>query len=54
MTGNGAEPAGEETAPPDYDHYLTHQIEPVGDAILRFRGTDFATIAQTRRQLSLF
>jgi DNA polymerase-2 len=54
MTQNGPEPLGEETAPPDYAHYIEHQLKPVGDAILRFLGTDFDTVAQTRKQLSLF
>ncbi len=54
MTHNGPEPAGEETAAPDYDHYIEHQITPLADAILRFLDTDFATVADTRRQLSLF
>jgi DNA polymerase-2 len=54
MTQHGPEPLGEETAPPDYAHYIEHQIKPVGDAILRFLGTDFDTVAQTRKQLSLF
>jgi DNA polymerase elongation subunit (family B) len=50
----GPEPVGEETAPPDYDHYVTHQIEPGADAVLWFLGTDFATVVQSRKQLSLF
>ena len=54
MTQNGPEPAGEETAPPDYDHYVKHQIQPLGDAVLRFLDTDFETAADLRRQLSLF
>ena len=54
MTLNGPEPAGEETAPPDYQHYIEHQIQPIGEAILRFLGTDFATAADLRRQLRLF
>jgi len=54
MTANGPEPAGEETAPPDYPHYVAHQLKPVGDAILRFLGTDFDTLTGARRQLSLF
>lgn len=54
MTHNGPEPAGEETAGPDYPHYIEHQIQPVGEAILRFLGTDFATAADLRRQLRLF
>ena len=54
VTRKGPEPAGEETAPPDYDHYVEHQIEPVADAVLRFLGTEFGEIVQTKRQLSLF
>jgi DNA polymerase-2 len=54
MTLGGPEPAGEASAPPDYEHYVEHQIRPVADAILRFLGTDFDTAADARRQLSLF
>ncbi len=54
MTRNGPEPVGEETAAPDYDHYVEHQLAPVADAILRFLGTNFATVVDSRRQLSLF
>ncbi|HSP99440.1 MAG TPA: DNA polymerase II [Candidatus Dormibacteraeota bacterium] len=54
MTHNGAEPVGEETAGPDYAHYVEHQLKPVGDAILRFLGTDFDTLTGAQRQLALF
>lgn len=54
ITANGPEAVGALTAPPDYAHYIEHQIEPVADAILRFLGTDFATVMQTKRQLELF
>lgn len=54
MTRNGPEAVGEETAPPDYAHYIEHQLRPVGDAILRFLGTDFGKAAGLERQLSLF
>jgi len=54
VTQNGPEPSGEETAAPDYEHYVEHQIEPIAEAVLRFLGTDFATVADTRRQLELF
>jgi len=54
MTANGPEPVENLTAPPDYAHYITHQLAPVADAILRFLGTDFASIVRSRRQLSLF
>jgi DNA polymerase-2 len=54
MTRHGPEPLGEETAPPDYAHYVEHQLKPVGDAILRFLGTDFDTASGAQRQLALF
>jgi len=54
VTQNGPEPRGEETAPPDYEHYVEHQIQPVAEPVLRFLATDFATVADTRRQLELF
>jgi DNA polymerase-2 len=54
VTMNGPEPVDMLTAAPDYAHYITHQLAPVADAILRFLGTDFASIVQPRRQLSLF
>lgn len=54
VTMNGPEPLGEETAAPDYGHYIDHQLKPVGDAILRFLGTDFDMFSGAQRQLSLF
>ena len=54
MTRNGPEPVGDLTAPPDYAHYIEHQLAPIADAILRFLGTDFETVMQTRKQLALF
>jgi DNA polymerase-2 len=54
MTLQGPEPLGELTAPPDYAHYVEHQIAPIADAVLRFLGTDFESIVQTRKQLALF
>ncbi len=54
VTMNGPEPLDNLTAAPDYAHYITHQLAPVADAILRFLGADFASIVQPRRQLSLF
>jgi DNA polymerase II len=54
MTHHGPEPVGEETAPLDYEHYVEHQIKPVADAILRFLGTSFDVILDSRRQLTLF
>ena len=55
VTRAGPEPVGETTAPPDYDHYVTHQLRPIAEAVLRFLGPpDFDTIVGARRQLSLF
>jgi DNA polymerase-2 len=58
MTHAGPEAVGETTAPPDYDHYVTHQLRPIADAVLRFlddgRGPDFDQIVGARRQLGLF
>jgi DNA polymerase II len=54
MTRNGPEPVDDLTAAPDYAHYIEHQLAPVAEAVLRFLGTDFETVMQTRKQLSLF
>ena len=54
MTQHGPEPVGDRTAPPDYVHYIEHQLAPIADAVLRFLGTDFETVMQTRKQLALF
>jgi len=55
VTRAGPEPAGETTAPPDYDHYVTQQLKPIADAVLRFLDSpDFDDLIGARRQLSLF
>jgi DNA polymerase-2 len=54
MTLNGPEPLGDLSAPPDYTHYIEHQIAPIADAVLRFLGSDFDSIVQTKKQLALF
>jgi DNA polymerase-2 len=55
VTRAGPEPVGALTAPPDYDHYVTHQLRPIADAVLRFvGGPDFDELVDARRQLSLF
>jgi DNA polymerase-2 len=55
VTGAGPESVGETTAPPDYGHYVTQQLQPIAEAILRFLGgPDFEEIIDARRQLSLF
>jgi DNA polymerase-2 len=59
VTLAGPEAAGETTAPPDYDHYVTQQLRPIADALLHFLGApDFDTIVGIHRpegrQLGLF
>jgi DNA polymerase-2 len=55
MTTAGPEPVGRTTAAPDYEHYVTQQLRPIADAILRFLAApDFDTLSGARRQLSLF
>jgi DNA polymerase-2 len=54
MTINGPEPAGRATAPPDYPHYVDHQLRPIADAILRFLDSDFDVACGAPRQLALF
>jgi DNA polymerase-2 len=55
MTKAGPEPLGHTTAPPDYEHYVTQQLRPIADAILRFLGgPDFDDLTGARKQLSLF
>jgi len=55
VTRAGPEAVGEATAPPDYDHYVTQQLRPIADAVLRMLGgPDFDEITGARRQLSLF
>jgi DNA polymerase-2 len=55
VTRAGPEPVGRTTAPLDYEHYVTHQLRPIADAVLRFLpAPDFDTLSGARRQLSLF
>jgi DNA polymerase-2 len=55
VTRAGPEPEGSLTAPPDHEHYVTQQLKPIADAVLRFLdGPDFDDLAGLRRQLSLF
>ena len=54
VTRAGPESVGETTAPPDYEHYVTQQLRPIADAVLRFLdGPDFDDVVGARRQLSL-
>ncbi len=52
ITLAGPEPLEVRTAPIDYEHYLSRQLQPVADAILPFVQDDFATLVGG--QLGLF
>src|SRR5262249_42985399 len=55
VTKAGPEPAGRTTAPPDYEHYVTNQLKPIADAVLRVvPGADFDALIGARGQVSLF
>ncbi|HEV7734372.1 MAG TPA: DNA polymerase II [Candidatus Binatia bacterium] len=55
VTRNGPEPVEALTAPPDHEHYVTQQLRPLADAILRFAGEkEFDELIGAPRQLSLF
>lgn len=55
MTKAGPEPIGHTTAPLDYEHYVTQQLRPIADAVLRVAGEpDFDDLTGARKQLSLF
>lgn len=52
MTAHGPEPLEIRHSLPDYNHYLTKQLQPVADAILPFLRDDFATLISG--QMGLF
>ena len=52
ITVAGPEPLEIRSAPIDYDHYVTRQLQPVADAILPFVDDDFSTLVGG--QLGLF
>ncbi|UVJ45605.1 DNA polymerase II [Pseudomonas sp. LS1212] len=52
ITVAGPEPLETRSAPIDYDHYVTRQLQPVADAILPFVRDDFSTLIGG--QLGLF
>ncbi len=55
VTRAGPEPADGLTAPPDREHYVTQQLKPLADAVLRFvPGPDFDDLSGLRKQLTLF
>ena len=55
MTKAGPEPVDQATEPPDYEHYVTQQLRPIADALLRFvPGPDFDDLTGAQKQYSLF
>ena len=52
ITVAGPEPLEIRSAPIDYDHYVTRQLQPIADAILPFVDDDFSTLIGG--QLGLF
>jgi DNA polymerase-2 len=54
ITTAGPEPADDRKSPLDYVHYVDRQIRPVAEPVLALLGLDFAEVAGTKRQLSLF
>ncbi|MDT6964658.1 DNA polymerase II [Cupriavidus sp. SZY C1] len=52
MTRAGPEPLETRSAPIDYDHYVTRQLQPIADAILPFLDDDFQTLLTG--QMALF
>ena len=51
MTTAGPQPLEAVTAPIDYEHYLTKQLQPIADAILPFVGDDFTLLTSPQQNL---
>jgi DNA polymerase-2 len=54
ITTAGPEPTGAREHGLDYDHYVEKQIRPVAEPVLALLGLDFAKVAGTEKQMSLF
>jgi DNA polymerase-2 len=54
MTKAGPQPAGEQSSPLDYEHYLDKQLRPVAQPVLALYGLDFDQLLGKDRQLKLF
>ncbi len=54
VTDVGPEPVDERRGALDYEHYVTKQLEPIAEALLRFVGVHFADLAGRPRQLELW
>ncbi len=53
MTTAGPEPVDAREGTLDYEHYVTKQIEPIADAVLRFLEIHFGDVIGRARQLEL-
>jgi DNA polymerase-2 len=51
MTTAGPQPLETVTAPIDYEHYLTRQLQPIADAILPFVDDDFNLLTSPQQNL---
>jgi len=51
ITRNGPEPLEIRQAAIDYEHYISHQLKPIADAILPLLNDDFDTLISRQRQL---
>lgn len=51
LTTNGPEPLELQSSPPDYEHYLTKQLQPIADAILLPLGKSFNAMISLQRKL---
>ncbi|MDX7990497.1 DNA polymerase II [Xenorhabdus littoralis] len=52
ITQNGPEPLENQTAAPDYEHYINKQLMPIADAILPFIQDDFITLLTGQMSIS--
>jgi DNA polymerase II len=53
-TTEGPQPETRRTAPPDYDHYVEKQLEPIVQTVAPYAGLDSRLIFERDRQLDLF
>jgi len=54
VTAAGPEPVDERRNPLNYEHYVTKQLEPIAESLLRFVGLNFADLIGRPRQLELW
>jgi DNA polymerase-2 len=54
ITKAGPQPAGQNTRPLDYDHYIDKQLRPAAQPVLALYGLHFDQLVGKERQLKLF